>query len=588
MKSLRTLLALCLLATPCAFAQSAAERLRALGEEMVEREFDLSPVFETYVQGAGPRAGRAVSDLGPDTQARYRALYAGILERLEGIPATALSESDRTHRALLERLARAEMERHAYPLRALALATPIRNPANSLVRVGASAQPLRTEADFEAWLARLEASSATFDQAIAQLKAAAQQGWTSPHALVESTLRQVEPMAAKSVREGPFWGLLARYPVQAGAEKRAAFEARYATALEEKLLPAMRRYAAFLREEYLPKARTTSGIGALPGGERAYRSLVRIYTTLDLAPEDIHALGLTEVARIRAKVLEVARGLGFRGEMRELSGWITSNPANYPFKAPEEVLDYLRKAHARVEPALPKLFHKLPRAGFEIHLTPAAVAASSSATYSRPTPDGSRPGIFHIPVVNPTRTGAFGLTALLMHEGMPGHHLDIGRMVELDLPRFRKVFSLTVYSEGWGLYAESLGHELGAYDEPWKLLGRYAAELHRAARLVVDTGLHWKGWSREQAIRYLVEERGHTEAGATVAVERYMADPGQALAYKVGELEIQKLREEAKRELGARFDLRDFHETVLGEGSLTIDLLRARVRAWIAQAKASG
>ena len=570
-----------LLAAVPSLAQTAGDRVRALGEEMVEREFDLVPAIETYFQGAGPRAGRTVMDLSPGAPQRYRALYGGMLEKLAAIPSTGLGDGDRVAHALLTRRAGAELERHRHALRAIGLATPIRNVAGLLVRVGSSSQPLRTEADFETWLARVQATAPTFDHAIAELRTAAASGWTSPRSLVESTLRQVEPMASKPAREGPFWGMLARFPADAGVDRRAAFERRYQAALEETLLPAMRRFVAYLRDDYLAKARTTSGIGALPGGDRAYRALIRANTTLDLAPEDVHALGLSEVARVRAKLLEVARGLGFKGEMREFAAWLESSPANYPFTTPDEVLAHLRRVHARVEPALPRAFHRLPRAGFEIHLTPAAIAASASATYSRPSPDGKRPGIFHMPVVDPKKVAAFSLTSLLLHEGMPGHHLDVGRLAELDQPRFRKVSGLTVYSEGWALYAEGLGQELGVYDDPWALLGRYSGELHRAARLVVDTGLHWKGWSREQAIRYLMEERGQAERSATVATERYMADPGQALAYKVGELEILKLREEARKALGPRFDLRDFHEAVLGDGQLTLGLLRERVTAWI-------
>ena len=581
----RFALAIVLAAVAPAFGQDAGQRLRALADDMVEREFDLAPARETYSEGSGRRAGRAVVDLSADSAQRYLALYAAVLDQVGKIPASELSERDRINRELLVRRATAERERYGYPLDAVAQATPIRNVLNTLIRLGASSQPLATEADFEAWLARLEASSTTFDQAVAQLKAAAARGWTTPRALVEATLRQVEPVAAKPAREGPFWDMLAKYPAGAPDGKRADFERRYAEVLGARLLPAIGRYATFLREEYLGKARTTSGIGALPNGERAYRAMIRNYTTLDRSPDEIHAIGLAEVARIRPKLLEVARGLGFKGEMRELSAWLEASDSNYPFRTGGEVLEYLRTVHARIEPKLPKLFSKLPRAPFEIHLTPAAVAASSSATYSRPSADGKRPGIFHIPVVDPTRQGASGLPALLMHEGMPGHHLDIARMVELDLPRFRKAYSVTVYSEGWGLYAESLGHELGAYDDPWSLLGRYLAELHRAARLVVDTGLHSKGWSREQAIRYLVEERGAGERSATVAIERYMADPGQALAYKTGELEILKLRAYAQRELGHRFDIREFHEAVLGEGALTIELLRVRVGEWITYVK---
>jgi uncharacterized protein (DUF885 family) len=581
----RLVLAACALAALSALAQGAPQRLHSLAEEMIEREFDLAPARETYAEGAGPRAGRAVADLSPESQERYRALYSGVLEKLKTIPVWELGERDRINRALLERRARTELEQLDFPLRAIAEATPTRNPVNLLIRVGASAQPLATEADFETWVQRVEASAATMDQAIALLRWGAEKGWTSPRALVEATLRQVEPVATKAARDGPLWEPMAKYPATAGAEKRAAFEKRYAEALDAKLLPAVGRYAKYLRDEYLPKARTTSGIGSLPGGERAYRARIRNYTTLDLRPEEVHALGLKEVARIQPRLLEVARGLGFKGEMRELADWIASNPANFPFKTGDDVLAYLRKAHGRVEPELPKLFRRLPKARFEIQLTPAAVAASASATYSRPSADGKRPGVFHVPVVDPAKYPAFGLTALLMHEGMPGHHLDIARMVELDLPRFRKVYSVNAYSEGWGLYAESLGQELGMYDDPWALLGRYSGELHRAARLVVDTGLHWKGWTREQAIRYLVEERGQAERSAIVATERYMSDPGQALSYKVGELEIQKLRAFAQRELEFRFDLRDFHEAVLGEGALTLELLRTRVQEWVTYVK---
>ena len=582
---IRTVLFVLAVAALPASAQTAAERLHKLAEDMVEREFDLNPARETYAEGAGRRSGKAVVDLSPDVDQRHRALYQAVLDRLKPIPVWELGERDRINKALLERHARAQLEVGEFPFRAIAQATPIRNPVNLLIRVGASAQPLATEADFETWRERVEASAATMDQAVELLKAAADQGWTSPRSLVEATLAQVEPIAAKGAREGPFWDMVSKYPVAAGADKRAAFEKRYGESLDGKLLPAIGRYAKFLRDDYLPKARTTSGIGSLPGGDRAYRARIRSYTTLDLAPAQLHELGLEEVARIQPKLLEVARSLGFKGEMRELSAWITSNPANYPFRSGEEVLAYLRKAHARVEPEIPRLFRRLPRSAFGIQLTPAAVAASSSATYSRPSADGKRPGTFHVPVADPPRYAAFGLTALLMHEGMPGHHLDIGRMVELELPRFRKVHSVTVYSEGWALYAESLGEELGMYDDPWALLGRRSAELHRAARLVVDTGMHWKGWSREQAIRYLVEERGQAERSATVATERYMSDPGQALAYKVGEIEIRKLRADALRQLGPRFDLRDFHEAVLGEGALSIDLLRTRVREWITYVK---
>lgn len=568
------------------FAQPAAQRLKALGDEMVQGEFDLLPALETFTQGPGPRAGRTVQDLSPGFRNRGRALYRGILERLAAIPRADLSEADRVNHDLIRLRATNEMAENEYPLAEIGILNPSWGLLTLLVSTATGSQPLRNEADFEAWLARLEATALTFDHAIGALRGAARQGWTTPRSLVEKSMRQLEAVSRVDAYQSPLWSVMTKYPRALSNERRAAYERRLAEVIDRKLNPAMARLAAFIRNEYLEQARESAGLGALPRGEAAYRASIRKYTTLDLPPEEIHALGLAEVARVRARLLEVARKLGFTGEMRDFAAWTAATPANYPFKSRDEVLAYLKRVHQRVEPQLPKLFRRLPKAGFDIQATDPAIAASASATYARPLADGSRPGIFRIPIVEPARIAAFSLTSLLLHEGMPGHHLDIGRAIELDQPLFRRVHSLTVYSEGWGLYAESLGSELGVYDDPWALLGRYSAELHRAARLVVDTGMHWKGWSREQAIRYLVEERGQTESGAIVAIERYMGTPGQALAYKMGELEILRLRAEAERELGSRFDLRDFHEVILGEGQVTLGMLRERVRAWIASRRA--
>ena len=585
---LRAIACLALIASFAAHAQaqSSAARLQALGNEMVEREFDFVPAREGFVQGAGPRAGRTVQDLSPGFRARARNMYRGVLDRLAAIPRADLSETERVEYDLLKLRATAEVAENEHPLDEIAILNPGWGLVPMLISVATGSQPLRNEADFEAWLARLEATAVTFDHAIGALRAAARRGWTTSRPLVEKSVRQLEALSRVDAYQSPLWSVMSKYPKALSSERRAAYERRLAEVIDRKVSPAMARLAIFIRDEYLPQTRETAGLGALPGGEAAYRARIRKYTTLDLPPAEIHALGLAEVARVREKMLEVARGLGFKGEMRDYYAWTQATAANYPFKSPDEVITYLRRVHQRVEPQLTKLFHRLPKAGFDIQLTDPAIAASASATYSRPLADGSRPGIFRIPVVDPRRIAAFSLTSLLLHEGMPGHHLDLGRGVELEQARFRRAQSLTVYSEGWGLYAESLGHELGVYDDPWALLGRYSAELHRAARLVVDTGMHWKGWSREQAIRYLVEERGAAETSAIVAIERYMGSPGQALAYKIGEQEILRLRAEAQRELGARFDLRDFHEVILGEGQVSLGMMRERVRAWIARKRA--
>jgi uncharacterized protein (DUF885 family) len=364
------------------------------------------------------------------------------------------------------------------------------------------------------------------------------------------------------------------------ADSRSRVEADYRRLLIEEMFPALRRLAAFVRSEYLPKARTTDGFGALPNGGKMYLFAVRAGTTTERSPDDIHELGLREVERIQASYLAAAQKAGFSGKVSELRAWLRRTPENYPFTSSEQVIEHLNRIHARIAPQLPTLFGRLPKVPFEIRLTDPAIAASAPAQYYSPTDDG-RPGIFAMPVVNPRQVSRAELAALLAHEGMPGHHLETGIKLENKVPEFRRRLWFNAFGEGWALYAESLGHELGLYEQPLDLVGRYSFELLRACRLVADTGLHAKDWTRTRAIRFLVEECGQTEGAATGEVLRYMAWPGQALGYKLGELTILELRAEAKRRLGERLDLRAFHDAILAEGHLPMNMLRDRMKAWI-------
>jgi uncharacterized protein (DUF885 family) len=311
-----------------------------------------------------------------------------------------------------------------------------------------------------------------------------------------------------------------------------------------------------------------------------YRFAVRNATTTERTPDEIHELGLREVKRIQPLFLAAGEKAGFKGKIGEVRAWVRSKPENYPFTGPDQVIEHLNRLHARIVPQLPRLFGRMPKARFEIRLTDPAIAASAPAQYYLPTDDG-RPGIFAMPVTNPRLTSTFGLAALLAHEGMPGHHFDSGIKLDNKVPEFRRRLSFTAFSEGWALYAESLGHDLGLYEEPLALMGRYSFELLRACRLVVDTGVHARGWPREKAIHYMVEECGSTEGGATGEVLRYMTWPGQALAYKIGELTILELRAKAEKRLGKRFDIRAFHDAILEEGHVPLDMLRQRIDAWI-------
>jgi uncharacterized protein (DUF885 family) len=306
---------------------------------------------------------------------------------------------------------------------------------------------------------------------------------------------------------------------------------------------------------------------------------VRYETTTDRTPDEFHEVGLTEVKRIQASYLAAARKAGFEGNLREVHAWLRGKPENYPFMSAEQVIEHLQPMHARIEPQLPKFFVRLPKARFEIRLTDPAIAASVPPQYYAPTAE--RPGIFAMPVVNPRNIRSSDLPALLAHEGMPGHHLESGIKIENNMPEFRRTMWVNAFGEGWALYAESLGSELGLYDQPLALLGRYSFELLRACRLVADTGLHSRDWTRTQAIRYLVEECDQTESVATNEVLRYMAWPGQALGYKLGELTILELQAKAEKRLGARFDLRAFHDALLGEGHMPLNMLSQRMDGWI-------
>ncbi|MGH8690440.1 MAG: DUF885 domain-containing protein [Burkholderiales bacterium] len=571
---------LALLAPGLCAAQTASQRLERLAAEASERGLDLFPVAEIFGRGPGPRQDRLELTLTDEHRERQRAHHRWILRELEGIPAGELDPTEKITHELLGWRARDSLEWLAHPFHQHSAFTPLGGGiAFGLVRV-VGTQPFRNEADYGAWHRRLQRYPAFLESVERVMRAGAATGVTTPRVLVERALAQLEALAPEDMAKSALWKPMTQFPASMDAPARSRVEADYRTLLAGEMFPAIRRLASFVRDEYLAKARTSDGFGALPGGDTMYRFAVRNETTTDLTPGEIHELGLKEVKRVQASYLAAAEKAGYSGKVSGARAWLRSRPENYPFTSGEQVIEHLNRIHARIVPQLPRLFGRLPKARFEIRLTDPAIAASAPAQYYGPTDDG-RPGIFAMPVTDPRRVSTFGLAALLAHEGMPGHHLDTGIKLENKVPEFRRRMWFTAFGEGWALYAESLGHQLGLYDEPLELLGRYSFELFRAGRLVVDTGLHARGWTRQQAIRYLVEECGMTEGGATGEVLRYMTWPGQALGYKIGELTILELRAKAQKRLGQRFDLRAFHDALLEEGHLPLGMLRQRIDAWI-------
>lgn len=575
-----TLAALLVLAPSLCAAQTASERLERLAAESHERVLDLFPVAEIFGRGPGPRQDRLELGFSDEHRERQGAHHRWVLGELERIPAAELGPTEQLTHTLLGARTRDALEWLAHPFHQHSAFIHLSGGvAFGLVGL-VNAQPFRNEADYRAWFRRVQRYPAFLASAEDAMRTGAAAGVTTPRVLVELALAQLEALTPEDMTKSTLWRPVLRFPRAIDAETRNRLEADYRQILADEMFPALRRLAGFVRNDYLPAARMTDGFGALPGGDAMYRFAVRYETTTDLTPDEIHALGLSEVKRIQASFLATALKANFTGKMNEAQAWLRSKSENYPFKSGEEVIAHLKGIHARIVPQLPTLFGRLPKASFDIRLDDPAVAATAPARYLSPT-DAGRPGIFLMPVADPGRVSRADLAALLAHEGMPGHHLETGIKLENKVPEFRRRMWIGAFGEGWALYAESLGHELGLYEQPLDLLGRYSFELLRAGRLVADTGLHAKSWTRAQAIRFLVEECGLPEGYATNEVLRYMAWPGQALSYKIGELAILALRAKAQQRLGARLDLRAFHDAVLAEGHLPISVLRQRMDAWI-------
>jgi uncharacterized protein (DUF885 family) len=370
-------------------------------------------------------------------------------------------------------------------------------------------------------------------------------------------------------------------PASFSADDKARLTAAYRKALSEKIIPAQIKMYQFIKNDYLPKTRTSAGFGGMPGGAEWYRFQVRDSTTTTMSVEEIHALGIKEVARIRGEMEKVKIHVGFKGALNDFLKTLETRPDLTPFKTDAEVLARFESLNAKVKPQLAQLFGRAPKAPLEIRPVDKLIRDSVSSHYILPAIDGSRPGVFYAVIHDPLKYTTPSMAALFLHEGQPGHHFQMAIQQELTLPRFRRYLWYDAYGEGWALYAESLGRELGVYDDPYAYLGRLQSELVRAIRLVVDTGLHAKGWTREQTIHYIMTTEGITEANARRATERYMVWPAQALSYKIGELKIIALRERAQKTLGKKFDIRTFHDEVLDNGPLPLSMLETRVDDWV-------
>lgn len=447
---------------------------------------------------------------------------------------------------------------------------------------GESAQPFKTEKDYQNFNKRMELYAVWIDSAIVYMKKGVEKGVVLPKALTIKIIPQFDDMVTAKTEDNLFYSAIKKMPADFSPEQKDNITKQYTATINEKLVPQFRKMSEYLKSDYLKKSRTTSGIGSLPSGDGLYKAFVKQWTTTNLSPAEIHELGLKEVARIRSEMEKVKAQVGFNGTLTEFFEHVRNRKELMPFKKPEDVIANFEKIHARIKPNVDKLFALQPKTAFQIKRTEAFREQTASAEYVQGAADGSRPGTFYVPIPNVNKYNYYGDEDLFLHEAIPGHHFQISLQQEnKSLPDFRKFNWFGAYGEGWALYTESLGKELGLYDDPYQYFGMLGNEMHRSIRLVVDTGLHSKGWTREEAIKYSLENEAESEASIIAEIERYMAIPGQALSYKIGQLKILELRKKAEKELGSKFDIRKFHQIVLESGVMPLALLEKKVDNWI-------
>jgi len=451
---------------------------------------------------------------------------------------------------------------------------------------GSSVQPFKTVQDYDNWLKRAAGYAPAVDGVIADMKTGIAQGVVMPKALIRRVLPQLENVGSDDLATSTYMGPVKNFPAAFSAADKERLSAAYGKLVREQLAPANRKLLAFMRDTYLPAGRETAGIGALPGGQDWYAFLARRSTTTALTPAEIHDIGLSEVARIRAQFEEAKVRVGFKGTLKEFFAYLNTAP-ELRFKSRDEIQASYEALRPRVEAKVGQLFARVPGAPFEIRPVEAYREVSAApASYQRGSVDGTRPGVFYYNAYKPETRTRFTTNAFFLHEAIPGHHFERSLAQETTgLPAFRRFGGSIAFSEGWGLYSEMLGQEIGMYDDPWQWVGRLTAEVWRGVRLVVDTGIHAKGWTREQAIAYFKDNVPQDEVTAVQEVERYIAVPGQALSYKIGELKLRELRARAEKALGPTFDLRAFHNEVLAHGAVPLDVLDAAVNRWIAAQK---
>jgi uncharacterized protein (DUF885 family) len=557
----------------------ATRALHQLFDEEWERGLRENPVNASY-QG-DPRYNDRWGDASLAAIEASQTADREALRRMRAIDRNALSPADQLNYDTFLWLQEKTVERQKF--RTYLQAVSHQGGVQTLDGV-AEVLPFATTKDYRDWLKRMDALPVLVDQTIALMREGVKAGSMPPKVLMQRVPRQIAAQIVDDPTKSPFYGAFRKFGDGIPQADRAGLQADAQRVIRERIVPAYRSLQAYFSNEYLPKARDSIAAADLPDGKAYYDYLAGYYTTTDLTAEQIHALGLKEVARIRAQMEKVRAEVGFKGSLGEFFTFLRTDPRFFE-KTPQALLTHYREIAKRIDPELVKAFKTIPRQPYGVRPIPDNVAPDTTTAYYQPgASDGSRAGFYYVNLYKPEVRPTWEMMPLSLHEAVPGHHFQFARSLELpDAPMFRKTAYFVAYSEGWGLYAEQLGFDMGLYDDPYDRMGQLAYEMWRAVRLVVDTGMHAKGWSREQAIAFFKENAPKTDQDIVNEIDRYIGDPGQALAYKIGQLKISELRAKAKARLGEHFDVREFNDEVLATGSVPLQALERHIDAWIGQ-----
>ncbi|GAB1856590.1 DUF885 domain-containing protein [Flavobacteriaceae bacterium MHTCC 0001] len=525
--------------------------------------------------------------LSEDYKVKKKAFYTKYKTALDNIDTSALTDTEKMSKAVLAWDCNINLEAMAFKKDLM----PIdqmwsKNLDFNQLAGGTNAQPFKTVEDYKTWLIRVDAYLVWLNATVENMRKGMESGYVLPKSLIVKVIPQFETLANGKVEDHLYYAPIKNMPDNfTDTEEKELIDA-YVDMVQNKIIPVHQKMVDFLKSEYLEKGRASSGINDTPLGDAYYAHQIKKYTTTNKTADEIHQLGLSEVARIRSEMEAVKKEVGFTGDLKAFFDYVRTNKDLMPFTERSQVIAFYDSIHEVMKPQINKLFGNKPKTPFEVRRTEPFREKSAAANYNPGSVDGTRPGIFYTPIPDVETYNVFDKEDLFLHEAIPGHHFQISLAQESkELPEFRKTLWYSAYGEGWALYTESMGKELGLYKDPYQYFGMLSAEMHRAIRLVVDTGLHAKGWTREQAIAYSLENEAESEDSIIREIERYMANPGQALSYKIGQLKLIELRARAAEALGDNFDVREFHNQVLETGCIPLQLLEDKIDTWIEASK---